>query len=191
MADRECGPDFSKTTGLSKCRGSDDWIFWSRNWLQLGNRKLIIRYVVWDIPSKPGSISSTGSSPEIPSHTITSYNYSHCSDEQSPRGFPIAGHRYNAWPHLLEYPPDLTFTSIPFIGDPRTRLDQPFPRISVFKVVYTSDARTKLCEGVHQWCFNCRATETTTWCHSLLSLGKLVRLHSQWFNLSNSFIALQ
>jgi len=133
----------------------------------------------WDIPSKPGSTSSTGSSPEIPSHTITSYNYSHRSDEQSPRGFSIAGHRYDARPHLLEYPPDLTFASIPFVGDPRTGLDQPFPRISVFKVVYTSDARMKLCEGVHRRCFNCRATETTTWRRSSLSLGKLVRLHSQ------------
>lgn len=132
------------------------------------------RFHPWDISSESGSISSTGSesSPVIPSHTPTGYNYAHRSDDQPLWGYPIT--RYDARPLPLEYPPDLSFAPSPCIGDPRARLDQLFPRIRACEVVYTDDARMKLSEGVIRWCFNCRATGTTTWRRSSLSPGKLL-----------------
>ncbi|KAI9460736.1 hypothetical protein F5148DRAFT_965423, partial [Russula earlei] len=43
-----------------------------------------------------------------------------------------------------------------------------------YEVVYTDDARTKLGNGMRRLCTNCRATETTTWRRSMLTLGKLL-----------------
>jgi hypothetical protein len=128
----------------------------------------------WSLPSESGSISSLGSSPDIPSHTIPGYNY-HCSDDQLPWGFPVARDQQDAHPHTLECPLGLTsFAPSPSIGDPRARLDRLFPRIRAFGVIYTDDAKTKLREGVRRRCFNCKATETTTWRRSSLSPGKLL-----------------
>ena len=124
-----------------------------------------------DIPGS-GSISSTRSSPEIPSHTISGYNFPHRNDGQLPWTLSMARDPYDA--HL-----DLTLAPTPYIGDPQTRLDQRFPRIRNFEIVFTDDARRKLGEGVHRWCFNCRSTETTTWRRSSLSPGKLVCLCSR------------
>lgn len=148
------------------------------------------RFYSWDLPSESGSVSSSGSSPEIPRHTITGYNY-YRSDDQLPWGFPGAGDQQEARSHPLECPLDLTFAQSPSIGDPRIILDRLYPRIRAFGVVYTDDAKMKLGEGVRRRCFNCKAIETTTWRRSSLSPGKLVRLHHQPYNLSNVSIALQ
>ncbi|KAH8993924.1 hypothetical protein EDB92DRAFT_1851639 [Lactarius akahatsu] len=128
----------------------------------------------WDITPDSGSISSsTVSSPEIPSHTITGYNCPHRSNDQPPWGCSIAEHRYNPRSHPPGHPFELTFA--PSISGPRTtRLDQIYPRIGVFEVVYTDDAQRKLGEGVRRWCFNCRAVDTSTWRRSSLSQGKLL-----------------
>ena len=128
---------------------------------------------------KSGFIPPTGSSPETPSHTITGYNYPHRSDNQLPWSFSMARNLYDARPTCpLEKNSDLTFTPTIFINDPRARVDQVFPRIRTVEVVFTDDARRKLSEGVHRWCFNCRATETNTWRRSSLSPGKLVCLRA-------------
>jgi hypothetical protein len=136
------------------------------------------RFYSWGLPSESGSVSFSGSSPEIPSHTITGYNF-HRSDDQLPWGFPVAGDQQDARSHPLEGPLDFTFAPSPSIGDPRIRLDRLFPRIRAFGVVYTDDAKMKLGEGVRRRCFNCKAIETTTWRRSSLSPGKLVCFHSQ------------
>ncbi|KAH9059113.1 hypothetical protein EDB87DRAFT_829796 [Lactarius vividus] len=133
-----------------------------------------LRPYSWDFSPESGSISSTGSSPEILSHTLTGYNCPHRSDDQPLWGCSTAGQRYEARSHPLGYPFDVTFAPPPSIGDARTRPDQRFSRIEVFGVVYTDDARRKLGEGVRRWCFNCRAVETTTWRRSSLSPGKLL-----------------
>ncbi|KAF8261724.1 hypothetical protein EI94DRAFT_1466769, partial [Lactarius quietus] len=40
--------------------------------------------------------------------------------------------------------------------------------------IFTDDVNVKRGEGVQRWCFNCRATDTTTWRRSSLSPGKLL-----------------
>ena len=54
--------------------------------------------------------------------------------------------------------------------------DESFPRFIGYGAIYTDDARMKLGDGIRRQCFNCRATETTTWRRSMLSSGKLVCL---------------
>ncbi|KAH8987765.1 hypothetical protein EDB86DRAFT_2808605, partial [Lactarius hatsudake] len=39
---------------------------------------------------------------------------------------------------------------------------------------YTEDANVRLTQRIHRQCFNCKATETSTWRRSLLSTGKLL-----------------
>ncbi|KAF8261726.1 hypothetical protein EI94DRAFT_1809860 [Lactarius quietus] len=91
--------------------------------------------------TESGSISSTGSSPDIPSHTITGYNYPHRSSDRPPWTYAITGDQYGARSPPLESSLDISFAPSSYIDD----------------------AKKKLGEGVHRWCFNCRATETTTW----------------------------
>jgi hypothetical protein len=125
--------------------------------------------------SDSGSIPSPTSLPEIPSHKTAGYNYPHRSNDQLPR-FSITGDPYGARIPPLETPLDPSFAPPSYfgIGDPRNRPNQFFPRIRTIEVVFTDDAKRKLGEGVHRWCFNCRATETTTWRRSSLSPGKLL-----------------
>ncbi|KAI9448715.1 hypothetical protein BJY52DRAFT_1310921 [Lactarius psammicola] len=42
------------------------------------------------------------------------------------------------------------------------------------QIFYTEDAHVKLTQSIHRQCFNCKATETSTWRRSLLSTGKLL-----------------
>jgi len=124
--------------------------------------------------SESGSISSNGPSPE-PSHTVSGNNYPHRIDDQLPWSFSITGDPYfhGERPRFQESPLDFTFAPTPY-SDSRTRLDQRFSRIRTVGIVFTDDARKKLGDGVHRWCFNCRSTETTTWRRSSLSPGKLL-----------------
>jgi hypothetical protein len=84
-------------------------------------------------------------------------------------------HRYEARLRVLEEPLDPSLTPPQFINGPSGKLDQLFPRIRIYEVVYTDDAKMKIGEGVRRQCFNCRAIETTTWRRSMLSPGKMVR----------------
>ncbi|KAH9967569.1 hypothetical protein BC827DRAFT_1089877, partial [Russula dissimulans] len=43
-----------------------------------------------------------------------------------------------------------------------------------YEIIYTDDASMKLGNGVRRRCFNCGATETTTWRRSTISYGKLL-----------------
>lgn len=133
------------------------------------------RFYSLDIPES-GFISSPGSHPEIPSHNTAGYNYLHHSDGQLPWRLSITGDPHGARPPPLETPLDPSFAPPSYIdiGDPRNRPNPFFPRIRTIEVVFTDDAKRKLSEGVHRWCFNCRATETTTWRRSSLSPGKLL-----------------
>jgi hypothetical protein len=82
---------------------------------------------------------------------------------------------YNARQAAQGHPVDpLTPTS--YIHGPRGTLDQLFPRIRTYEVIYTDDALVMAGHGhgVHRRCFNCKAHETTTWRRSKLSPGKLV-----------------
>lgn len=140
------------------------------------------RFYSLDIPDpESGSLSSPMSCPEIPSRSTAGYNYLHPSNDQLPRSFSITGDPHGARPSPLETLLDPSFPPPSYIdsGDPRNRPNQFFHRIRTIEVVFTDDAKRKLGEGVHRWCFNCRAIETTTWRRSSLSPGKLVCLRSQ------------
>ena len=43
------------------------------------------------------------------------------------------------------------------------------------RIFYTDDANVKLTDYMRRQCFNCNATETSTWRRSLLNAGKMVR----------------
>lgn len=45
------------------------------------------------------------------------------------------------------------------------------------QMFYTEDADVKLTYRMRRQCFNCKATETSTWRRSLLSVGKMVRAY--------------
>jgi hypothetical protein len=132
----------------------------------------------WYIPSDTGLVwdaSAASCNLERPASDTTVYdngrsgNGDYClSWEISP---PARG--YDA--HILGHPlslPSLRPQSLTR-GD---MLDEPFPRFKAYGTIYTDDVRMKLGDAIRRQCFNCRATQTTTWRRSTLSRGKLVRL---------------
>lgn len=54
----------------------------------------------------------------------------------------------------------------------------PMPGQPPVAIVHTSDANTKLTDGIRRRCFNCCTTDTSTWRRSNLSPGKVVSLIS-------------
>ena len=44
------------------------------------------------------------------------------------------------------------------------------------QIFYTQDADVKVTRRLRRQCFNCKATETSTWRRSQLSVGKMVRV---------------
>lgn len=79
-------------------------------------------------------------------------------------------------PHVLRNTIDLPPSPSQSVKAQDSTFDKPFPRFIGYGAIYTDDARMRLGDGIRRRCFNCRATETTTWRRSMLSSGKLVRL---------------
>ena len=130
----------------------------------------------WHIPSETGSVldvSTAGSNPRL-AYTSVAHDYSRRGDHYYGWEFPELARGYETrvldHPQAFGYP----FASSQIITGPRGTLDQLFPRIRAYEFVYTDDASMKLGNGVRRRCFNCRATETTTWRRSTISHGKLV-----------------
>jgi hypothetical protein len=94
-------------------------------------------------------------------------NYHHGWEHSEPVNGYIA--RQDVLGHLFD-----PLTPPSYTNGQRGKLDQLFPRIRTYEVIYTDDAMMKLGQGVHRRCFNCRTHETTTWRRSMLSPGKLV-----------------
>jgi hypothetical protein len=137
----------------------------------------------WHTPSESSSIPGAPSARPNREHEHigvvgVGYDYPHPGDYHYGLEHSIPLHRYDARPRVLEEPLDLSLTPPQFINGPSGRLDQLFPRIRIYEVVYTDDAKMKIGDGVRRQCFNCRAIETTTWRRSMLSPGKMVRLTS-------------
>jgi hypothetical protein len=132
----------------------------------------------WHIPSESGSVPnapSAASNQEHIGYASIGYDYPRHNDYHHGWAFSVPVHGYDARPCVLEHSIDLPPTPPQFISGPRGELDQLFPRIRTYEVIYTDDARMKLGDGIRRRCFNCQATETTTWRRSMLSPGKLVR----------------
>ena len=138
----------------------------------------------WNISSETGSPlagSTAGSNLEHPAYRSTLYDYHAPSDSgdhcyswrfsSPPYGYSAHGPgRPLGHPHP---PPQ-------FVEAQDYTFNDPFPRLMGYGTIFTDDARMKLGDGIRRQCFNCRATETTTWRRSMLSQGKLVRLISSF-----------
>jgi hypothetical protein len=128
----------------------------------------------WHIPSETGSsldVSTASSTPHL-AYTSVARDYSHRGDHYYGWEFPELARGYEA--RVPNHPFDSPFAPPQFNTGPRDTLDQHFRRIRAYEIIYTDDASMKLGNGVRRRCFNCGATETTTWRRSTISYGKLV-----------------
>ena len=71
---------------------------------------------------------------------------------------------------FLGHPPAQT----QFHGTPNGEFAFLVPGNQRDQIFYTDDANVKLTDCMRRQCFNCKATETSTWRRSLLSAGKMV-----------------
>jgi hypothetical protein len=121
--------------------------------------------------------SVAGSNPEHMAYesTVSGYAYSDRDDYRYRQevSTPTRGRGHM---HASECPLSLAFSPRQPSNGEHGALDRPLPGFRVYGRVYTDDAKMKLGHGIRRQCFNCGATETNTWRHSKLSLGKLVRL---------------
>jgi hypothetical protein len=84
--------------------------------------------------------------------------------------FSDTGHGHSAPPRILDVPVGPGAHAV----GPRVELTRPFPRYGGDEISYTDEANTKLSNRIRRRCYNCKATETSTWRRSVLSPGKLV-----------------
>ena len=124
--------------------------------------------------SETGSVSDTSTTRFRnfePAYTNLAHDFVHHSDYCYSREFPSPLRRYDA--HSLDQhlaPSSALSQSI----DPRDRADQHPPSTAAHSIIYTDDAGLKPCGRIRRWCFNCKATTTTTWRRSTLNPGKIV-----------------
>jgi len=91
--------------------------------------------------------------------------------------FSDSGHGHSAPPRILAHP---AARGIPVGPSPshvvsaRGEFTRPFPRPGNDEISFTDEANTKLSNRIRRRCFNCKATETSTWRRSVLSPGKLL-----------------
>lgn len=131
----------------------------------------------WYVSSESGSVldvSTAGFKPEHPPYTSAVYDYARRDRDDHCYGWEVSipSHGYES--HALGYPLGLPLSPSQYTNARGRMLDEPFPRFRGYGTIYTDDARMKLGDGIRRQCFNCRATETTTWRRSMLSAGKLV-----------------
>ena len=81
-------------------------------------------------------------------------------------------------PPVLHCPTDNPAVVTQFVGGSRGEYDCFSPGCGSNGLSYTDEANTKLSNQIRRRCFNCSATETSTWRRSVLNAGKLVRLHA-------------
>lgn len=132
----------------------------------------------WDMSSE--SSAESGFVPDAPTaepipeqigfggmyyHHVQNGHYHHHRWE-----FSDTGHGHSAAPRILDVP---VGPSAHAVG-PRVELTRPFPRYGSDEISYTDEANTKLSNRIRRRCYNCKATETSTWRRSVLSPGKLV-----------------
>lgn len=89
--------------------------------------------------------------------------------------FPDPGHGHSVSSRTLEHSADFPVVSSPQLvasrGEFTTRHSS---GPGVDEISYTDEANTKISNRLRRRCFNCKATETSTWRRSVLSPGKLV-----------------
>ena len=89
--------------------------------------------------------------------------------------FPDPGHGQSVSSRSLEHPADFSVVSSPqLVGSRGEFSTRPLSGPGVDEISYTDEANTKISNRLRRRCFNCKATETSTWRRSVLSPGKLV-----------------
>ena len=132
----------------------------------------------WDISSE--SSTESGFVPDartvghIPEQTgFGGMYYDHVQNGQYHRRWEFSDPG-DGQPRILGQPAGVPVGPSPHIG-PRGEFARPLPRqAGNEEISYTDEANTKLSNRIRRRCFNCKATETSTWRRSVLSPGKLV-----------------
>jgi hypothetical protein len=89
--------------------------------------------------------------------------------------FPDPGHGHSASSRTLEHSPDVHVVSSPqLVGSRGEFSTRPLSRLGSDGISYTDEANSKISNRLRRRCFNCKATETSTWRRSVLSPGKLL-----------------
>ena len=138
----------------------------------------------WDISSE--SSAESGFVPEVPNAEPISDQiglggmyYEHLQhNHYHPRWefkFPDPRHGHSASSRTLEHSVDVRVVSSPQVVGSRAEFDsRPLSGPGGDEICYTEEANTKISNRLRRRCFNCKATETSTWRRSVLSPGKLV-----------------
>ena len=152
----------------------------------------------WYIPSETVFVrdtSTAGPNPEPLASNSTVCDNGHSGHGDCCLGWEISAPARGYDAHLQGHPPGLPVSLSRSLNGRGGTSDGLFPRFKAYGTIYTDDVRMKLGDAIRRQCFNCRATQTTTWRRSTLSLGKLVRLTgslgwSRW-SRSKTIAALQ
>jgi len=131
----------------------------------------------WYIPSETGSAlagSTAGSNLEHPAYRSKVFEYAPRDRGNHCYSWRFSSPPYGCDAHVLRHPLGHPLSPAQFVKAQDCASDEPFPRFMGYGKIFTDDARMKLGDGIRRQCYNCRATETTTWRRSTLSQGKLL-----------------
>jgi hypothetical protein len=103
--------------------------------------------------------------------------------------FPDPGHGHVPSSRTLEHSTDAPIMSCPqLVGSRGEFATRPlFRPPGGDEIAYTDEANTKISNRLRRRCFNCKATETSTWRRSVLSAGKLVGHQGYYFKTEHKF----
>jgi hypothetical protein len=137
----------------------------------------------WDISSE--SSAESGFVPDVPNAEPISDQigfggmyYEHLQHgHYHPRWefkFPDPRYGHSASSRTLEHSADVRVVSSPQVVGSRGEFTRPLSGPGGDEISYTEEANTKISNRLRRRCFNCKATETSTWRRSVLSPGKLL-----------------
>ncbi|KAI0306138.1 hypothetical protein B0F90DRAFT_1814930 [Multifurca ochricompacta] len=134
----------------------------------------------WDISSEASSESGlipdipvTGSYPERIAFGSMLYDYPNHDHYRHSWEVNASTHIQDVRSRVLEQPLDVPVVPSQLVGSSRGE-SYCLPGRGNDEIFYTDEANTKLNGRMRRRCFNCKATETSTWRRSVLSLGKLL-----------------
>ncbi len=101
--------------------------------------------------------------------------------------FADAGHGHSASSRTVEHSPDVhVVSSSQLVGSRGEFNTRPLSGVGSDGIAYTDEANSKISNRLRRRCYNCKATETSTWRRSVLSPGKLVG-HQGYFDQARRF----
>jgi len=142
----------------------------------------------WDISSESsvesGFVPSIPTAEPIPEQIgFGGIYYDHLQQGHIHQRWEFASPRHGPPPRALEHSADVPVVSGSHVVGSRGEYTRPSPGHGHDEIAYTDEANTKLSNRIRRRCFNCKATETSTWRRSVLSPGKLVGHRSELFGV--------